>query len=127
MTTTNEVDWTEAQVAAKPIAAADAQDRADVVQNFMDGKSTYDEHSKDTPTGPVAAVDPLDLGPQWPDIPPIASLAALKAHPLRGDAGTGSPGDPSGKDPAWTTGQYVTLGDGSKAHWDGAAWVAGAA
>jgi len=28
---------------------------------------------------------------------------------------------------AWTTGQYVTLGDGSTAHWDGAAWVAGIA
>ena len=28
---------------------------------------------------------------------------------------------------AWTTGQYVQLGDGSKAHWDGAAWVAGVA
>jgi len=28
---------------------------------------------------------------------------------------------------AWTTGQYVTLGDGSAAHWDGAAWVAGIA
>lgn len=28
---------------------------------------------------------------------------------------------------AWTTGQYVTLRDGSLAHWDGAAWVAGAA
>lgn len=28
---------------------------------------------------------------------------------------------------AWTTGQYVTLGDGTKAHWDGSAWAAGAA
>jgi hypothetical protein len=28
---------------------------------------------------------------------------------------------------AWTTGQYVTLGDASTAHWDGAAWVSGAA
>lgn len=28
---------------------------------------------------------------------------------------------------AWTTGQYVRLGDGSLAHWDSAAWVAGAA
>lgn len=28
---------------------------------------------------------------------------------------------------AWTTGQYVLLGDGSQAHWDGSAWVAGAA
>ncbi|MFF3249736.1 hypothetical protein ACFYWP_01730 [Actinacidiphila glaucinigra] len=28
---------------------------------------------------------------------------------------------------AWTTGQYVTLGDISTAHWNGTAWVAGAA
>lgn len=28
---------------------------------------------------------------------------------------------------AWTTGQFVTLKDGSKAHWDGNAWQAGAA
>lgn len=25
----------------------------------------------------------------------------------------------------WTTGQYVTLGDTSKANWNGTAWVAG--
>ena len=28
---------------------------------------------------------------------------------------------------AWTTGQYVTVADGSKAHWDAAAWTAGVA
>jgi hypothetical protein len=28
---------------------------------------------------------------------------------------------------AWTSGQYVILGDGSTAHWSGSAWVAGAA
>jgi len=28
---------------------------------------------------------------------------------------------------AWDTGSYMTLGDGTLAHWDGAAWVAGAA
>lgn len=28
---------------------------------------------------------------------------------------------------AWTTGQYVLLGDGTFAHWDGAAWAAGKA
>lgn len=28
---------------------------------------------------------------------------------------------------AWTTGQYVVLGDASHAYWDGAAWVAGEA
>lgn len=28
---------------------------------------------------------------------------------------------------AWTSGQYVRLGDGSQAHWTGSAWAAGAA
>lgn len=28
---------------------------------------------------------------------------------------------------AWTTGQYVVLGDGSQAHWNGTDWVSGAA
>jgi hypothetical protein len=28
---------------------------------------------------------------------------------------------------AWTTGQYVVLGDGTFAHWGGAAWVSGKA
>ncbi|MFJ6680588.1 phage tail tube protein [Streptomyces werraensis] len=28
---------------------------------------------------------------------------------------------------AWTTGQYVVLGDGTEAHWDGADWVTGRA
>jgi hypothetical protein len=28
---------------------------------------------------------------------------------------------------AWPVGSYVKLGDGSSAHWDGAAWVAGIA
>jgi|SRR5262245_13048955 len=28
---------------------------------------------------------------------------------------------------AWTTGQFVLLGDGTKAHWNGTAWVAGPA
>jgi hypothetical protein len=27
---------------------------------------------------------------------------------------------------AWTTGQYIQLADGSKAHWNGTAWVVGA-
>lgn len=28
---------------------------------------------------------------------------------------------------AWATGEYVTIGDGSEAHWTGSAWAAGAA
>lgn len=40
------------------------------------------------------------------------------------DAATGFTASPL---TAWTTGQYVTLLDGSTAHWNGTAWVAGVA
>ena len=30
-----------------------------------------------------------------------------------------------GETTAWTTGQYVVLGDASHAHWNGTAWAAG--
>jgi len=40
------------------------------------------------------------------------------------DAATGFTASPT---TAWTSGQYVTLGDGSIAHWNATAWVAGAA
>lgn len=43
---------------------------------------------------------------------PPANLAAL----------TGITASPSS---AWTTGQYIVLGDGSHAHWTGTAWAAG--
>lgn len=41
----------------------------------------------------------------------LAGMAGITATPLT----------------AWTTGQFVYLGDGSKAHWTGAAWAAGVA
>ncbi len=52
-----------------------------------------------------------------------ANLAALKASAVVGDSGTAAPNS------AWTTGQYVLLGDGSKASWDNSAtaWIAGPA
>lgn len=40
------------------------------------------------------------------------------------DAETGFTATPA---TAWTTGQYVVLEDGTEAHWDGTAWVAGRA
>lgn len=40
------------------------------------------------------------------------------------DAATGFTATPA---TAWTTGKYVTLLDGTEAHWDGTAWVAGRA
>lgn len=53
---------------------------------------------------------------------PPATLAALKSNATFGDSGTSKPGSTP-----WTTGQYVTLGDASKAYWNGTAWVAGTA
>jgi hypothetical protein len=48
-----------------------------------------------------------------------ADLAALKSNTVVGDAGTSKPSA------AWATGQFVTLGDASKAYWDGTAWATG--
>lgn len=55
---------------------------------------------------------PATLTPSF-SYPPqtIAGLSAVTASPLT----------------AWTAGQYVLLGDGSKAHWSSSAWVAGPA
>lgn len=39
---------------------------------------------------------------------------------------TASPAITSTPATAWTTGQYVALQDGSRAHWNGTAWIAGA-
>lgn len=41
------------------------------------------------------------------------------------DLTNGSPTVVASPATAWTTGQYVTLSDGSKAHWNGTAWIAG--
>jgi hypothetical protein len=63
-------------------------------------------------TGATAGI-PATLTPS--NSYPPADFAALLADPLTATPGT-----------AWTTGQYVELGDGSHAHWDGSApWVAG--
>jgi hypothetical protein len=48
-----------------------------------------------------------------------ADLVTLAADPVIGDAGTSAPGA------AWTTGQYVILGDTSHANWNGTNWVTG--
>lgn len=45
-----------------------------------------------------------------------ADFADLTANPVTANPAT-----------AWTSGQHIVLRDGSLAHWDGAAWVAGAA
>lgn len=64
------------------------------------------------PTG-VTAGTPGSFSPGGATIP--ADLAALQALGALGQT------------TAWGTGEYVELGDSSKAHWDGAAWAAGEA
>lgn len=75
----------------------------------------------DAPTPP--AITGVQAGTPGNFIPlaatPPADLATLKADPNVGDSAYSGP--------AWTTGQYVVLGDDSNAHWDGSAWAAGAA
>ena len=63
-------------------------------------------------TGASATATPGQFTPAGAMAP--ANLAAM----------TGITATPSG---AWTTGQYVRLGDGSSAHWNGTTWVAGVA
>lgn len=55
-----------------------------------------------------------------------ATLAPTNSYPPAdlADAATGFTATPT---TAWETGKYVVLGDGSEAHWDGTAWVAGRA
>lgn len=55
-----------------------------------------------------------------------ATLTPSNSYPPEdlADAATGFTASPT---TAWTAGQYVRLGDDTKAHWDGTAWVAGVA
>lgn len=114
---TNDEVWTEAQTAMSPLAAADDVRRKDTVADFLAGKPTYggDHHLPDPPpvipaTGATAGA-PGAFTPSGAEVP--ANLAAL----------TGITASPA---TAWTAGQYVDLGDASKASWNGTAWVAGA-
>jgi hypothetical protein len=89
---------------------------------------------RSTQVPPPEATDgfvPLD-DPEEPDatgatagIPgaftPTGGVRPFDLATLRSDALTASPGT------AWTTGQHIILGDGSKAHWDSNSWEAGAA
>lgn len=68
-------------------------------------------------TGVTAGI-PGAFAPVTATIP--ASLTALQADLVVGTTGTAKPTT------AWTTGQYVTLGDGTRANWTGTAWAAGA-
>jgi len=66
--------------------------------------------------------DPLNLtGATFGATTPAADLATLKADAVYGDGGSSAPASD------FTAGQYVILGDASKAHYASSAWVVGAA
>jgi hypothetical protein len=67
----------------------------------------------------VTAGMPGMFVPKNADLP--ADLAALTADAAVGATGTAKPST------AWTAGQYIVLGDGSSAYWDGTAWASGSA
>lgn len=67
----------------------------------------------------VTAGTPGSFQPTGATLP--ADLAALRADPVVGTTGSSKPTT------AWTTGQYVALGDGSHAFWDADSWEVGEA
>lgn len=71
------------------------------------------ESSGPAPTTATAG-EPGTWGPEGAYAP--ASLSTLQNSDVTADPVT-----------AWTTGQYMVLGDDSHAYWDGSAWVAGEA
>lgn len=69
-------------------------------------------------SGPPAASATAGTPGTWG---PVDSYPPADLEELQDSAPTASP------TAAWSTGQYVVLGDGSTAHWSGSAWVAGIA
>jgi hypothetical protein len=112
-TPTQDSVFEDAATIVTPLVAADATKRENVVDRFMAGLPTYDE-SSEAPVPPPAATgaSPTGFTPAGAAAP--ANLAAM----------TGIVANPA---TAWAEGASVTLGDASKAHWNGTAWVAGVA
>lgn len=77
----------------------------DIVAGYATAGTPGEFYDVNPVSGGVLAVAPV-------------SLAALTAAITSGNVSPNT---------AWTTGQYVTLDDGTLAHWNGTAWVAGAA
>lgn len=69
-------------------------------------------------TAPTGGAKEWHVAPAGAGLP--ADLAALKAHAVIGDSGTAKPSA------AFGAGEFLTLGDGSKANFSGTAWAAGA-
>jgi hypothetical protein len=104
-------------------AANDVFNESPNVAGAADNTVTYLTRSDATAPAPgYIAITDVTAGTPGAFVPPNAtlpaSLAALKADPAVGD--TAKSGDP-----AWTTGQYVTLGDATQANWGGTTWEVG--
>lgn len=106
----------------------------------------------DDGTGPSPLLEAIDDGdhlhlqlttvaPPEPDCDPVP-VGSLATGATAGIPGTATPANSyfpetlaeltassitASPATAWTTGQYIVLGDGSWAHWTGSAWAAGAA
>jgi hypothetical protein len=88
-----------------------------------------------TATWPLASKPTIGTPPPLLDVSgtyPLAAgepdLVSLKADAVAGDLGSGIPYNGGvGTEPTFDPGEHITLGDSSLAHWDGAAWVVGAA
>jgi len=105
-----------AGVASKLLTALDVKDHLHVqFTTIAPPTPSCDAVSNGTrATTATAAVAPNPATLTPVDSYPPNSFANLTASPI-----TASPTS------AWTTGQYVVLGDGTYAHWSGTAWVAG--
>jgi len=89
-----------------------------IMPTKLGGKTVIGSTGTVAVTG-VTAGTPGSFQPSGATLP--ADLPALKADPVVGDAGSSKPTT------AWTTAQYVAVGDGSHAYWDGTAWLVGEA
>jgi hypothetical protein len=104
-------------------AANDVFNESPNVAGAADNTVTYLTRSDATAPSPgYIAITDVTAGTPGAFVPPNATLpadlTALKADPAIGDtAKTG--------DPAWTTGQYIVLGDASQANWSGTTWEVG--
>lgn len=90
-------------------------------------------NSTDTTPNPGFTSPPVDMSVSgWSNAGPAATGATAGAPGTWTPAGGWAPQSFTQMDSivatpatAWTTGQYVTLADGSEAHWGGTAWTSG--
>ena len=102
-----------AGVASKLLTALDTKDHLHVqFTTIAPPTPSCDAVSNGTRATSATSGTPGTLTPV--DSYPPSTFASLTAAPI-----TASPAT------AWTTGQYIVLGDGTFAHWSGTAWVAG--